>query len=64
MLEVIELNKYYHSKKVLNNISFSVEAGESLAVVGSVGAGKSTLFSLIAGLYPVSLRAWFCYLLE
>jgi lipopolysaccharide transport system ATP-binding protein len=34
----------------LKNISFSVEKGEGLAVVGANGAGKSTLLSLVAGL--------------
>lgn len=40
----------YH---VLKNISFRVDHGEGLAVIGANGAGKSTLLSLVAGLtYP------------
>ena len=34
----------------LNNISFAVEEGEGLAVVGANGAGKSTLLGLVAGI--------------
>ena len=35
--------------KVLDNISFSVEPGEALAIVGANGAGKSTLLKIITG---------------
>ena len=36
----------------LRNVSFSLDHGEGLAVVGANGAGKSTLLSLVAGLAP------------
>ena len=39
---------------VFQNISFSVEAGESVAIVGRSGCGKSTLLKAICGLYPLS----------
>ncbi len=36
-------------KQVLENISFSVQSGEKMGIVGVNGAGKSTLFSIITG---------------
>ena len=44
-------------KPALTNLSFTVKAGETLAVVGRNGAGKTTLFKLICRLYdPVEGR--------
>ena len=39
---------------VLSHISFTVRAGETLAIIGSTGSGKSTLISLIPRLYDVT----------
>ncbi len=36
--------------KVLNDISFSIDAGQTIAITGHSGSGKTTLLSLIAGL--------------
>ncbi|MBK8203777.1 MAG: ABC transporter ATP-binding protein [Bdellovibrionales bacterium] len=38
----------------LRNISFKIEAGETIGIVGETGAGKSTLVDLLCRLYPVS----------
>lgn len=38
-------------KQVIDHVSFTVEAGERLAVIGSTGAGKTSLFQLIPRLY-------------
>lgn len=41
-------------RKVFSNLSFSVSAGEALAVVGPNGSGKSSLLRLIAGLVAIA----------
>ncbi len=54
ILKVRGLSKTYQngsrSLQVLDNIDFSLEVGESLAIVGSSGSGKTTLLGLAAGL--------------
>lgn len=44
---------YEEGKNVLENLSFDVKAGESIALVGPTGAGKSTIVSLISRFYNV-----------
>jgi len=54
ILHLHEVGKVYRSGnrdlKVLDNISFSVEAGATLSIVGPSGSGKTTLLGLCAGL--------------
>lgn len=42
---------YFDDQPVLQNVSFSVEPGEHVALVGRTGAGKSSILSLLGGLY-------------
>ncbi|HQB32118.1 MAG TPA: ABC transporter ATP-binding protein [Erysipelotrichaceae bacterium] len=50
MLEVINLSKKYDKKEVLRNISFTIEKGKIVSVLGSNGSGKTTLFKMILDL--------------
>ncbi|MGA8566678.1 MAG: ABC transporter ATP-binding protein [Candidatus Binataceae bacterium] len=56
LLELKQVSKSYpHAKgslRVLNEISFSVERGEFIAIVGPSGCGKSTLLRIINGIVP------------
>ena len=44
---------YVKDEKVLSDINFEVEAGQTIAIVGPTGAGKTTFVNLIARLYDV-----------
>lgn len=55
ILEIKDLTKSFHQPlsgtlEVLNQVSFSLGAGETYAITGQSGSGKTTLLSLIAGL--------------
>ena len=47
--------RYFKNRreKVLNNISFRIEAGQTVGIIGSTGSGKTTLISMIPRLYDV-----------
>jgi lipopolysaccharide transport system ATP-binding protein len=43
--------KYYETLPVLDNISFSLQSGEMLGILGRNGVGKTTLLRIISGIY-------------
>jgi ABC-type nitrate/sulfonate/bicarbonate transport system ATPase subunit len=47
---------YVSDIQVLGNISFSIEKGKTLAIVGASGCGKSTLLRIISGILPNDKR--------
>ncbi|HEY9214184.1 MAG TPA: ABC transporter ATP-binding protein [Ancylobacter sp.] len=52
VLSVRDLTKSYGGVRALDGVSFTVEAGELLALIGPNGAGKSTCFNIINGQLP------------
>jgi len=49
VVEVSGLHKSYGPKAVLNDVSFTIDRGDRIALVGVNGAGKSTLIRLLSG---------------
>lgn len=50
MLDVKELTVHYGAIEAIHNISFSVEEGEIVSLIGANGAGKTTILKTISGL--------------
>jgi branched-chain amino acid transport system permease protein len=50
MLEVAGLSKSFGGLKAVQDVSFTVRAGEILGIIGPNGAGKTTLFNLLNGI--------------
>ena len=56
ILEVRNLDLFYGEAQALDGVSLEVEEGAIVAIVGSNGAGKSSLIRTIAGIETASSR--------
>ncbi|MBS7401926.1 MAG: ABC transporter ATP-binding protein [Oscillospiraceae bacterium] len=52
MLKVNDINVYYGSIHAIKGVSFEVEKGEIVTLIGANGAGKSTILNTVSGLLP------------
>jgi branched-chain amino acid transport system ATP-binding protein len=53
LLELDHVTKHFGALTAVNDLSFSIDAGEVLGVMGPNGSGKTTLLNLIMGVYPL-----------
>ena len=52
LLETVKLTKYFGETHAVDKVDFTIGEGEVLALIGSNGAGKTSLVNLISGLIP------------
>lgn len=50
LISVANLNKYYGARRLLNDVSFRVDAGARIGLIGANGCGKTTLLRILVGL--------------
>lgn len=53
MLTLSDLVVSFGGGKILNNLSCSIQAGETVGIIGPNGSGKTTLFNCVSGLIPL-----------
>ena len=49
LASLININKYYNGKQVLNNVSLTIDESDKIGLVGNNGCGKSTLLKILTG---------------
>lgn len=59
-LELVNIRKSYGKKKILSEINLTAESGKCIGILGSNGCGKSTLFSILAGVTKADGGSFLC----
>lgn len=50
MIEVVNVIKYYDNRAVVNNVSFTINDGSFVSIIGKSGSGKTTLINMIGAM--------------
>ena len=53
LLKVANLSKSYGARRAVDNVSFDVQAGQTVGLIGPNGAGKSSIVGMICGLLRI-----------
>ena len=60
MIRIINLNKSFNGKQILENISVTFETGKTNLIIGRSGSGKTVLLKSIVGLHEIeSGEIWY-----
>ena len=60
ILSVKNINVYYGVIHAIKNVSFEVEKGDIVTLIGANGAGKTTILHTISGLVPIRGQKSIC----
>ena len=60
LLTVNDIHVYYGSIHAVKGVSFEVNEGEVVTLIGANGAGKSTVLNTISGLLTPTSGRWSC----
>ncbi|MFA9560148.1 ribosomal protection-like ABC-F family protein [Evansella sp. AB-rgal1] len=58
LLEVTNISKSFHERTLFKNVSFTIQHGEKVAIVGPNGSGKTTLLNIINGMETSEGDVW------
>ncbi len=53
MIEIKNISKSFSGRKVIDDVSFTLQAGKTNLIIGESGSGKTTILKMMVGLFPI-----------